>query len=75
MDFKEVTKKLLNEIREKETKNKCMNINMNKRMNDEQENTNKRLIEIMKTIQDLRVKFNQEIETLKRTSQNENRVE
>lgn len=66
MDFKEVTKKLLNEIREKETKNKCMNNNMNKRMNDEQENTNKRLIEIIKTIQDLRVEFNQEIETLKK---------
>lgn len=57
MDFKEDTKKLLNEIREKETKNKCMNNNMNKCMNDELETTNKRLIEIMKTIQDLRVEF------------------
>ena len=57
MDFKEDTKKLLNEIREKETKNKCMNNNMNKRMKDELETTNKRLIEIMKTIQDLRVEF------------------
>lgn len=36
-------------------------------LSDDQENTNIKLIQIMETILDLRIKFNKERETFKRT--------
>jgi hypothetical protein len=65
--FKENTKKEFNEIREKELKEKkCLSV--------AQENTNIRLIEMMKATQDLKAKLNKKIETQMRT-QSENSME
>lgn len=47
------------EVKEKEWKE-------NKYLNDAQENTNIKLMEMMSTIQDLRTEFSKEIETLER---------
>lgn len=58
--LKKIKKKnLLNEIKKEELKE-------NKVMSEAQENTNKKLMEIMDTFQNLITEFNQEIEALKR---------
>lgn len=66
-EFREDTKKQFSEIKEKVLKE-------NKHPSDAQENINKWLVEMTKTIQDLRMKFNQEINTVK-SSQSEMRME
>lgn len=54
-DFKEDTDKLLNEFKE----------HMNNLLGEFQENTSKQLNEIRKSVQDVKIEFNQEIGILK----------
>lgn len=59
-EFKVDTKKQLKKVKEKEFKE-------NKFLNDAQENTAIRLMEMMKTISDLKIELSKEIQTLKNT--------
>lgn len=58
MKFKEETSQQLSEIKGKELKE-------NTHLNDGEENTNIRQIGVQKTIQDLRMEFDKEIDKLK----------